>query len=251
MEDPNSQGQDASLDPRTGLPSSPDAGTPAPAPPPEPEAAPPTPPPPPHTPAIAPVEAKPAPTPVVLPDENEEAIQKELKKYNWGALFFTWIWGLCNGTPVALLAIVPFLNIFVSLILFIKGNEWAWNNKQWDSLESFRRTQRKWAAAAVILIFLFSLFLAGLFIVATIHYKSKIAASAAYETAAESSSSDQEENTVTTSNDPSLKTIKLKSGNIVRGRIVSESGTKLTIDIEGMGEIVFGRHEIESIESSQ
>jgi hypothetical protein len=37
-------------------------------------------------------------------------------------------------------------------MLLFKGREWAWQNKQWDSVEHFNRVQRKWAKAGVILL---------------------------------------------------------------------------------------------------
>jgi membrane protein YqaA with SNARE-associated domain len=29
-------------------------------------------------------------------------------------------------------------------ILGAKGNEWAWRNKRWESVEHFQRVQQKW-----------------------------------------------------------------------------------------------------------
>jgi hypothetical protein len=36
-------------------------------------------------------------------------------------------------------------------VLGAKGNEWAWEKRRWDSVESFHSTQRKWAIAGLIL----------------------------------------------------------------------------------------------------
>jgi hypothetical protein len=68
---------------------------------------------------------------------------------NWGAFFLSWIWGLGNGVMIALLAlIIPFFNFY----LLFKGNELAWRNKQWGSVQDFQATQRKWAIAGLALI---------------------------------------------------------------------------------------------------
>jgi len=73
------------------------------------------------------------------------AIPPEIKKWNWGAFFLCWIWGLGNNVFIALLALIPGLNLIMSIILGIKGNEWAWQNKYWDSIDDFKRIQRRWA----------------------------------------------------------------------------------------------------------
>jgi len=63
-----------------------------------------------------------------------------------------WIWGLFNNTFIALLTFVPLLNIIMFFVLGAKGNEWAWRNKKWDSIEHFQRVQRKWAIAGLVIL---------------------------------------------------------------------------------------------------
>lgn len=70
----------------------------------------------------------------VLPDE--------LKGWNWGAFFLHWIWGIGNGVWIALISLV--LGFIWAVVLGIKGNEWAWQHKKWDSIEHFKKTQRTW-----------------------------------------------------------------------------------------------------------
>ena len=83
-------------------------------------------------------------------------------KFNWGACLLTWIWGLGNRTYITLLIffagcsfIAPFAGWIITLVMQIwfgiKGNEWAWQNKRFESIEAFHRYQRKWAAAGIIL----------------------------------------------------------------------------------------------------
>ena len=83
------------------------------------------------------------------------------KDFNWGAFFFNWIWGVCNNTyipllifPLALLAFIPIIGLIVPLgfciWLGLKGNEWAWQNKRWASIEKFHSVQKKWAIGVVI-----------------------------------------------------------------------------------------------------
>ena len=70
---------------------------------------------------------------------------------SWGAFFWGWIWGLFNGTYIALLTLVPVINIVMAFVLLFKGRQWAWENKQWESLEAFNRSQRRWAISGLIL----------------------------------------------------------------------------------------------------
>jgi hypothetical protein len=71
-------------------------------------------------------------------------------RWNWGAFFLGWIWGLGNRSYLAFLVWVPPLSFFMPFVLGAKGNEWAWRNKRWDSLEHFRRVQRKWSVAGLL-----------------------------------------------------------------------------------------------------
>lgn len=83
----------------------------------------------------------------VLPDE--------LDRLNWAAFFLSWIWGLGNKTYIALLALLPLFNVVMPFVLLFKGNKWAWANKSWDDVDHFRRVQRKWGFATLILYTLF------------------------------------------------------------------------------------------------
>ncbi len=75
----------------------------------------------------------------------------ELDKWSWGAFFLTWIWGLGNRVYIALLVFVPGVNIIMLGVLGMNGNAWAWRARQWDNIEQFKRSQRKWAIAGLIL----------------------------------------------------------------------------------------------------
>ena len=86
----------------------------------------------------------------------------ELQRFNWGAFFFTWIWGLFNNSYLTLLYFIvlifyrfPILSSIISLIFWIWfgicGNRWAWENKRWKSIKHFNDVQRTWATAGTIL----------------------------------------------------------------------------------------------------
>jgi hypothetical protein len=83
--------------------------------------------------------------------ESNKAVPPEVRGWNWGAFLLTWIWGICNGTFLALLSLIPGVHFIMMFVLGAKGNEWAWKNKQWDSVEQFHKAQRRWAIWAVSL----------------------------------------------------------------------------------------------------
>jgi len=89
---------------------------------------------------------------------------KELKRFNWGASAFTVIWGVCHKKYFTLLftplLFVPVVNIIVSVLFGIKGNEWAYDENMWSSPDEFNKYQEKWAIGYVVvaiacLIYLF------------------------------------------------------------------------------------------------
>lgn len=87
-------------------------------------------------------------------------LPEELKGYNWGALLLSWIWGIGNKAYITLLsflvAFIPFIGGFAALGMNIwfgfKGNEWAWQNKHFESIEHFKSNQKKWTIAGIIVM---------------------------------------------------------------------------------------------------
>jgi hypothetical protein len=84
--------------------------------------------------------------------EASTAAPAEVKRWNWGAFLLTWIWGIGNQVWIALLALIPVVGLVMMFVLGAKGNEWAWEKRRWDSVESFHSTQRKWAIAGLIVL---------------------------------------------------------------------------------------------------
>ena len=89
------------------------------------------------------------------------------KRFNWGAFFLSFIWGIFNKTPITLIififcifpkSISNILILICSIWFGIKGNTWAWQNKYWESVEHFHSIQKKWAMAGIILIVIMLLF---------------------------------------------------------------------------------------------
>lgn len=96
-----------------------------------------------------------------------------LSRWSWGAFVLSWIWGIFNGCwwmlliklgtflLGALAAFIPFAPILVTLMDFcisiffgVKGTEWAWNNRSWNSIADFNQTQDTWNKVGLILFIL-------------------------------------------------------------------------------------------------
>lgn len=80
----------------------------------------------------------------------------ELKGWNWGAFFLPFLWGPFNRVWVGLgtlliglvLPIPWILGLLgytaLSLMMGVRGNEWAWRARKWESADHFRKVQRVW-----------------------------------------------------------------------------------------------------------
>ncbi|KKQ49168.1 MAG: hypothetical protein US68_C0018G0014 [Candidatus Shapirobacteria bacterium GW2011_GWE1_38_10] len=94
---------------------------------------------------------------------DETVIPDEIKGWSWGGFLWTWIWAIGNKTWIGLLGLISPINLIVAIVLGIKGREWAWQNKKWDSIAAFKKTQRNWAKWWLIIILpLFTLSMFGI-----------------------------------------------------------------------------------------
>lgn len=81
---------------------------------------------------------------------NFENIETLKNKFNWGAFFLGWIWGLFNKSYITLISLpvslIPkiggLLNLILAIYFGIKGNEWALKNKKFNSSFSFVKYQK-------------------------------------------------------------------------------------------------------------
>jgi hypothetical protein len=85
-------------------------------------------------------------------------VPSEIQTWNWGAFFLNALWGLFNGTYISLLSLIPIVSILMAFILGFKGNEWAWRNKRWKSIEQFQRVQKRWAVVGIVFFLIVSIF---------------------------------------------------------------------------------------------
>jgi len=91
------------------------------------------------------------------------AVPSEIKGWNWGAFFLNFVWAVGNRTWIGLLTLVPIVGYVMPIILGFKGNEWAWNNKRWKSIDHFKGVQKKWAIWGAGIIIPLLLSFSGLF----------------------------------------------------------------------------------------
>jgi len=97
-------------------------------------------------------------------------IERELSRWNWGAFYFGWIWGVFNKVYVSLVQLVIsilsfavtvmgmgiiapifwLINIGISIWLGVKGSKMAWDNGAFRNLEHFRSSRHNWNVAAAI-----------------------------------------------------------------------------------------------------
>jgi hypothetical protein len=78
-------------------------------------------------------------------------VPEEIKGWNWGAFLIAPFWLVSNRVWIGLLALVPIFGFWMAIALGVKGNEWAWKSRRWESIEQFQTDQKKWAIAGIIL----------------------------------------------------------------------------------------------------
>ncbi|GLQ33318.1 hypothetical protein [Litoribrevibacter albus] len=81
---------------------------------------------------------------------KDAAVPDEIKGWCWGAFFLSWVWAIGNKTWIGLLTLIPYVGFVMPFVLGFKGREWAWQNKQWNSVEEFNAVQKKWSFWGVI-----------------------------------------------------------------------------------------------------
>ena len=83
------------------------------------------------------------------------------KRFNWGAFFFGWLWGIFHKSFITLIQLpflilnFPFSNLIVLGLMIwfgIKGNAWAWEKMAWQEIDEneFHAREKKWAIAGTL-----------------------------------------------------------------------------------------------------
>lgn len=105
----------------------------------------------------------------MLDQKDTSEIPVGISGWSWGAFLWCWIWAIFNKTWVGLLSLIPYAGFIMQIILGIKGREWAWKNKHWESIEQFNKTQRKWSMWGLLFLIIPVLGVLSVAILATIN----------------------------------------------------------------------------------
>lgn len=88
-------------------------------------------------------------------------VPEEIKGWNWGAVGLNWIWGVSHGVWISLICLIPLVGFIFQFVLGADGNEWAWKNEKWESVEAFKRSQAKWKVWGIVFFVLSMLIMLG------------------------------------------------------------------------------------------
>lgn len=83
---------------------------------------------------------------------KDAVIPPEIRRWNWGAAVFMTIWVYANGLTFAQIRKEEGLPFIFAFFLGARGNAIAWKYVRWSSVEAFLRAQRRWEAAALVLL---------------------------------------------------------------------------------------------------
>lgn len=95
-----------------------------------------------------------APVPAYLPSGNDPEALPQVKGWNWGGFFLSWIWAISHervgtGVVIFLASILPGIGLIVrwgyKIYFGIKGNELAWSSRRFENIKQFQETERAWA----------------------------------------------------------------------------------------------------------
>ncbi len=77
-------------------------------------------------------------------------VPEEIQGWNWGAFLLGPFWLVSNRVWLGFLALVPIFGFWMAIALGVKGNEWAWKSRRWQSIEQFKTHQKRWAIAGIV-----------------------------------------------------------------------------------------------------
>lgn len=86
-------------------------------------------------------------------------LPEELKGVNFGAFFLAVLWSVFNKYYLGLLSLIPFFGFFYTIAMLVKGNEWAWQNRKFRSVEEFKSVQKAWTVWGFVFFILSIIFL--------------------------------------------------------------------------------------------
>ena len=91
-------------------------------------------------------------------------VPAEIKGWSWGGFMLTWIWGIGNSVWLSLLCFVPMVGFIMMFVLGAKGKEWAWRERQWVSVDEFKRVQKVWDTIGLVIFCLNLVWIIGMIV---------------------------------------------------------------------------------------
>lgn len=76
--------------------------------------------------------------------------KQKLRKWNWGAFSLNVIWGIFHRSYWTFLCFIPFFGTFWMIVCGIKGNEWAWKNGHYASIDEFEEKEFIWDILGIV-----------------------------------------------------------------------------------------------------
>jgi hypothetical protein len=108
-------------------------------------------------PSQPPAPDEPPPIYTAPPWGAQDSVPPEIQRmvFNTGAFFGGFIWAVGNRAWIGLFdvlsyALLPLMPIW-RLLMALRGNEWAWRARKWDSVEQFQRAQKRWGWVGLVL----------------------------------------------------------------------------------------------------
>lgn len=103
-------------------------------------------------------------------------VPDEIKGWNWAAFLMGPIWSIGHSVWIGLLGFVPWVGFIMLIVLGMKGGEWGWQNRKFESVEQFKQVQKIWVKwgiglwiLSVILWILYLAVFAAMFVGAAAH----------------------------------------------------------------------------------
>jgi len=79
------------------------------------------------------------------------AVPPEIQGWSWAGFLMSWIWAIAHSAWLGLVLCLV-VGIIGNIVQGVKGNEWAWQNRRWESIQQFKDTQRVWVIWGLALI---------------------------------------------------------------------------------------------------